>query len=71
MEQIILEGFMALAIPYGTVFILPAEHRRYMRTTNMLERLNKTEFTEERLRDLAIYWQVELTNVQRRFGLQS
>ena len=33
MEQSIPEGF--------TVFILPAEHRRYMRTTNMLERLNE------------------------------
>jgi len=33
MEQSIPEGF--------TVFMLPAEHRRYMRTTNMLERLNE------------------------------
>jgi transposase-like protein len=33
MEQNIPEGF--------TVFILPAEHRKYMRTTNMLERLNE------------------------------
>ena len=33
MEENIPEGF--------TVFILPAGHRRYMRTTNMLERLNK------------------------------
>lgn len=33
MEQNIPEGF--------TVFILPRSHRRYMRTTNMLERLNE------------------------------
>jgi putative transposase len=33
MEQNIPEGF--------TVFILPKSHRRFMRTTNMLERLNE------------------------------
>lgn len=33
MEQNIPEGF--------TVFVLPKSHRRYMRTTNMLERLNE------------------------------
>jgi transposase-like protein len=37
-----LAGWMEQSIPEGfTVFILPAEHRRYMRTTNMLERLNE------------------------------
>jgi transposase-like protein len=37
-----LAEWMGQSIPEGfTVFILPAEHRRYMRTTNMLERLNE------------------------------
>ena len=37
-----LAEWMELNIPEGfTVFILPKSHRRFMRTTNMLERLNE------------------------------